>query len=59
MIYPTLLPNSQGSTIWLANLIHAMQEVESLATPSDPSVTNALCQRLRLPGLLPAQATLH
>ena len=59
MIHRSVLTSSQGSTIWLANLIHAMQEVESSATPCDPSVTNALCQRLRLPGLLPARATLH
>jgi hypothetical protein len=59
MIGRSVLSSSKGSTVWLASLIDAMEEVGSSAAPCDPSVTNALWQQLRLPELHPPRATLH
>jgi len=47
------------SAVWLRNLIEAMEAVGSSAEPCDPSVSDALHDRLHLPALLQPKATLH
>jgi hypothetical protein len=53
------VPNTDHRTVWLANLIEAMETVGSSPAPCDRSVSKALRDRLHLPALLQPQRTLH
>jgi len=44
---------------WLVELVAAMEAVGPYSTPCDPSITEALQQRLRLPALLQPRPTFH
>jgi hypothetical protein len=52
-------PNTDPSTVWLANLIDAMEAIRSSPAPCERSISEALRDRLHLPARLQPQGTLH
>jgi hypothetical protein len=45
----SVLPRTDRSTVWLANLIEATETLTSSAQPCDPSIVRAFSRRLEMP----------